>query len=233
MNVFLNLMLTSPGKIRFLSGLVGDITSLPECLTILYDDQSTDKWCFYLVVPTDTAWSPSSAIEQSLNIPAGGDEGPKSLFDKLLKRGPLPSSLRSANSTSPRDYTILPGGFPAEGNPLGFSAFTDKTSGQYFSGYAVVNGTMVWKLPTFQYPSDFQNDVINFWNAMVEAAKEQKIKKLIIDISENGGGSLTHILLFSCCTQMPHLMISCTGSMGKSVSPCNSLEPIFYLILKT
>jgi hypothetical protein len=54
MNVFLNTMVTVHTKFRYQASSVGDITSLPECLMISYDDQSTDKWCFYVAVPEET-----------------------------------------------------------------------------------------------------------------------------------------------------------------------------------
>jgi len=193
MNVFLNSMTAFPSKFRYQASSVGDIRSLPECLMISYDDRSTDKWCFYLAVPANTyIFKPQSAIEQLLSTPVGGDAGPKSLFDQLLNRGPLPSSLRSPKSVSPREY-LIEGGPPSATNPVGFTVFKDdEPNGKFFSGYAVVNGTMVWKIPTFRQPSEIQNDVINFWNAMIEEAEKQNAKKLIIDISENSGGALTN-----------------------------------------
>jgi len=85
---------------------------------------------------------------------------------------------------------LIEGGGPTATNPLGFTVFRDVETSEMFSGYAIVNDTMVWKLPTFNDPSEVQNDTINFWNAMAEMAEKQNIKKLIIDISENGGGKI-------------------------------------------
>jgi hypothetical protein len=196
MNVFLGFQRTDNDLVRWKNlRSAGDVTKLPPTLKFEYDDGSSSLWGFTITVPENLAFLPVTELEVYLSSPAGGKQGPLALYTNMVENRPAPAGRREMIrrfDIESRDYYILPGQKDSDVNILGFTIFKDSQEKPpaTFSGYTVVNGdTMVWKLPTFNVPNNF-DDVINFWNVMVTEAQEKDIKKLIIDISDNSGGSI-------------------------------------------
>ena len=200
MNVFLSKQEPTASVPRWASIRPGDISKLPSGLDIAYEDGSSTTWEFVIFVPIDLALLPTGELAEYFQTPAGGNSGPLALYINMVEGRPAPKQRtvtareNSVNIDVPRDYYIIPGSLGDKKNILGFNIFNDRTADPpaTFSGYTVVNeDTMVWKLPTFSNPYSI-DDVINFWNAMVMEAEKQEITKLIIDISNNGGGSIAN-----------------------------------------
>ena len=200
MNVFLGAQRTDQDIWRWTSlNGAGDISTLPSKVKIKYEDGSSTTWAFAITVPEKLAFLPTSKLQDYLRKPAGGDSGPLALYLNMVQAKPV-SKQQKIQSRTPRprreeftqrDYYIYPGVKDAT-NLLGFTVFKDSATNppETFSGYTVLNDdTMVWKLPTFGNPTNV-DDIVNFWNAMVMEAQEKKITKLIIDISNNGGGKI-------------------------------------------
>ncbi|KAI8111975.1 hypothetical protein M9435_004470 [Picochlorum sp. BPE23] len=200
MNVFLAMQKPTASVPRWSSSRTGDISKLPARLEIEYEDGSSTTWAFAIPVPSNLALLPTGELAQSLQTPAGGDSGPLALYNNMVQGRPAPKQMivtakeNSVDTDVLRDYFIFPGSLGNGSNTLGFDIFIDRTQDPpvTFSGYTVVNeDTMVWKLPTFANPSS-PDDVVNFWNVMVMEAENQGITKLIIDISNNGGGRIAN-----------------------------------------
>jgi len=205
MNTFLGAQETDDGFLRWSNAAfpsTGDITKLPSRLEIVYEDGTSTTWAFAITVPEDLAFLPVAEVQTYLNKPAGGSNGPLALYNNMVEGKPAPNEKKTTRGrTSPsrrdvvlRDYYIYPGFKDNDTNLLEFTVFKDRSVNPpvTFSGFTVVNeDTMVWKLPTFANPKTLE-DVINFWNVMVNEAKEKNIKKLIIDISDNTGGSIAN-----------------------------------------
>lgn len=190
MNVFLDNFNFETPKQKWVGTYLGDISNLPTGLLLEYDNGSTAYWTFIVLVPENYMYSPPHEIGKMLSQKS-------SLYDgfKEFKDGKRMTAVRSKNKTrseKKKRYLIVPD------DQLGFEQFkaispTTKKLETY-SGYLMRGDVMVWKLPTFAGSKDAE-DLVNFWNAMAARAKDNNIDKLIIDMSNNGGGYVRNVLV--------------------------------------
>lgn len=206
MTVFLKNMMTAPGPPRYCcAASLGDISTLPPALNLEFDDGVKDEWALMISVPQEYLTMPIGELINVYNSPVAADSG-ESLYTTFqsMKNNTARRKASSKGSLSNREYDIQIGN--PQSNILHFSIFSERnpkeedigTSLPLYSAYTIVNETMVWKLPTFQYPKS-NDDLINFWNDMVSVAQEKDLSTLIVDISGNGGGAVTNV---GTCIQM-------------------------------
>jgi hypothetical protein len=190
MNVFLDNFNFDTPKQKWVGTYLGDISNLPTGLFLEYEDGSTANWTFVVLVPENYMYSPPHEIGNMLSQKS-------SLYDgfKEFKDGKRMTAVRSKNNTrseKKKRYLIVPD------DQLGFEQFkaispiTKKL--KTYSGYLIRGDVMVWKLPTFA-GNDDPEDLVNFWNAMAARAKDKNIDKLVIDMSNNGGGYVHNVLV--------------------------------------
>lgn len=184
MNVFLQSFNTAPDiPLVWISNQAGDISNIPERLEIEYDDGSKDIWSFRILVPEETAGLDLDAFSAIMRQESDVYQSFRALIgDDTVKR----NTTKTTRVWSPRKVPRKSmDGIVYNRDLLNFTDWYD--GNETFSSYAIYDDVMVWKIPTFEYPEDAPLQ-IEFWNAMVEEAEEQGISKLLIDISDNGGG---------------------------------------------
>lgn len=247
MTCFLNQMEVTIGSLRWASiGNLGDITTLPDSLHIEYANGESETWHSFVNVVQEYLTMSRADLNVILNSPPTSVDGmsPYVYFKNILDGNP-PAPARSSPATAApsaeplqpdskaaRDITVTPN------NQIGWLEFQtlNTSAGELFSGYAVVNDTMIWKIQTFAEAKLNHTAFVNFWNAMVEESEEKNITKLLIDVSGNTGGSVgvstNHLQLLYPEASFSELVPKFNSRISEiMLTMGNEVFPAFYSII--
>jgi len=156
----------------------GNPAWFPPSIQVVFKDGTTDTWEAY--VRNEGVYN-LTEIEEQINTPGALNRTVQAAID--VATVPIPMQTRRTSKLTPL-ARMSPSS--SSTNKLAFQIGNETADAQNL-GVVGMEDYVVLKISTFQVQL---KTVINAWNLAVDMAQSQGVDKLILDLSQNGGGSV-------------------------------------------